>query len=46
VPVSIGDPRRAAEELGFRARGNLPDGLASTLEALTRGKRAASHALA
>jgi len=47
VPVSIGDPRRAVEKLGFRARVNLLDGLALTLEALTGGKQAATaHALA
>jgi UDP-glucose 4-epimerase len=35
IPVSIGDPRRAAEQLGFVARTNLPKGLALTLEPLT-----------
>ena len=40
VPVSIGDPRRAAEELGFRARANLLDGLEATLKALSYRKRA------
>jgi UDP-glucose 4-epimerase len=30
--ISIGDPRRAAEQLGFRTRTALADGLAITLE--------------
>jgi UDP-glucose 4-epimerase len=34
VQTSIGDPRHAAEELGFRARTELVDGLTSTLKAL------------
>ncbi len=34
VQTSIGDPRRAARELGFRARTALVDGLAATLETL------------
>lgn len=34
VAVSIGDPRLAAEELGFCARTQLCDGLALTLDAL------------
>ncbi|HXC91395.1 MAG TPA: NAD-dependent epimerase/dehydratase family protein [Stellaceae bacterium] len=46
VPVSVGDPRWAAEELGFRARADLLDGLAATLDALAGRRRAASPALA
>ena len=46
VPVSIGDPRRAAEELGFRARANLLEGLALTLDALGYRRRAAARASA
>ncbi len=34
VQISIGDPRHAAGELGFRARTALVDGLASTIETL------------
>jgi hypothetical protein len=34
VWMSIGDPRRAAEQLGFTAWTTLTDGLAMTLERL------------
>lgn len=34
VPISIGDPRCAVSELGFRAGTPLSDGLAATLDAL------------
>lgn len=33
VEISIGDPRRAAEQLGFRANTTLTDGLTATLSA-------------
>jgi UDP-glucose 4-epimerase len=46
VPISIGDPRLAAEKLGFRARANLLDGLSLTLKALGRHQRAATPVLA
>jgi UDP-glucose 4-epimerase len=39
VRVSIGDPRRAAEQLGFRAATALADGLAITLNVLGRVPR-------
>jgi UDP-glucose 4-epimerase len=40
VRVSVGDPRRAAEQLGFRAGTRLVDGLATTIGAWgARGKR-------
>jgi UDP-glucose 4-epimerase len=41
VRVSIGDPRRAAEQLGFRADTRLVDGLATTLGVIkgARGER-------
>ena len=32
VRVSIGDPSRAAEQLGFTAKTTLTEGLAATLE--------------
>jgi UDP-glucose 4-epimerase len=37
VRISIGDPRRAAELLGFAAQTTLTDGLATTLDVLGRG---------
>jgi UDP-glucose 4-epimerase len=46
IPVSIGDPRRAAEDLGFRARANLVDGLALTLDAMTCRQRLTAPMLA
>ncbi len=46
VPVSVGDPRRAARELGFDARIGLPQGLALTLEALDCAERAEAPVLA
>ncbi|MGA8757560.1 MAG: SDR family NAD(P)-dependent oxidoreductase [Stellaceae bacterium] len=46
VPVSIGDPTRAARELGFGARIDLLQGLALTLEAPHSAEFAAAPALA
>ena len=37
VRISIGDPRRAAQRLGFTAQTALADGLAMTLDVLGRG---------
>jgi UDP-glucose 4-epimerase len=37
VRISIGDPQRAAERLGFTAQTTLADGLATTLNVLGRG---------
>jgi UDP-glucose 4-epimerase len=37
VRISIGDPRRAAEQLGFAAQVTLKDGLVMTLNVLGRG---------
>ena len=39
IRKSIGDPRRAAEQLGIKAETALVDGLATTLDALGRGRR-------
>jgi UDP-glucose 4-epimerase len=44
IPISIGDPRHAAEMLGFSARTNLAQGLASTLDAIACGQLAESSA--
>jgi UDP-glucose 4-epimerase len=46
VQSSIGDPRRAAEEFGFRARTTLPEGLAATLYALETRSRAKARLIA
>jgi UDP-glucose 4-epimerase len=46
IPVSIGDPRRALERLGFAAGTNLAQGLALTLDALTRSQPVEARALA
>ncbi len=45
IPASIGDPRLAATELGFRAKTSLFEGLALTLDALAQ-RRAAARLLA
>jgi nucleoside-diphosphate-sugar epimerase len=46
IPASIGDPRLAARELGFRAKTSLFEGLALTLDALAQRRRAAARLLA
>jgi UDP-glucose 4-epimerase len=46
VQSSIGDPRRAAEELGFRAHTALPEGLAATLDAVASCGRAKMRVVA
>lgn len=46
VAVSIGDPRLAAEDLGFHARTHLCDGLALTLDALGGLDRVPARAVA
>lgn len=46
VQISIGDPRHAAEKLGFRARTALAEGLAQTLGALGSRARVEARVLA
>jgi UDP-glucose 4-epimerase len=46
VPISIGDPRRVAEELGFRARTALAEGLAATIDTLGSRRRIEARAVA
>ncbi len=46
VEISIGDPRHAAAELGFRARTTLSEGLAATLDALETCGRAKARMIA
>jgi UDP-glucose 4-epimerase len=46
IPISIGDPRRAAEKLGFAARTNLAEGLALTLKAFNSPRQIKAQALA
>jgi GDP-D-mannose dehydratase len=46
VRVSIGDPRRAAEQLGFTAQTALGDGLANMLDVLGRGAEARTPVMA
>jgi UDP-glucose 4-epimerase len=46
VRISIGDPRHAAEHLGFRAATVLADGLAVMLDGLGRGSEVKARAVA
>ena len=46
IPISIGDPRHAAEMLGFSAGTSLAQGLASTLDAIGCGQLIDSSAAA
>ena len=46
VRISIGDPRRATERLGFTARTTLSEGLAMTLDALGHGAEVESRVIA
>lgn len=46
VRMSIGNPQRAAEHLGYTARTTLIDGLAMTLHGLKRGTEAAARIVA
>jgi UDP-glucose 4-epimerase len=46
VRISVGDPRRAAEQLGFTAQTALGDGLANMLDALGRGAEARTPVMA
>lgn len=46
IPASIGDPRLAAMELGFRAKISLSEGLALTVDALAQRRPAVARLLA
>jgi UDP-glucose 4-epimerase len=46
VRISIGDPRRAAEQLGFAAQTTLKDGLAMTLDVLARSPQVRARVVA
>jgi UDP-glucose 4-epimerase len=46
VRISIGDPQRATERLGFTAQTTLSDGLAMTLNVLGRSAEVESRAVA
>src|SRR5215472_9791973 len=46
VRISIGDPQRAVERLGFTARTKLFDGLAMTVNLLGRSPKIAEHIVA
>jgi UDP-glucose 4-epimerase len=46
IQISIGDPRHSADELGFRARTSLVDGLALTLGALGSCERVGARVVA
>jgi hypothetical protein len=46
VRISIGDPQRAVEQLGFTAETTLSDGLAMTLDLLGRNPKIAARVVA
>jgi len=46
VRISVGDPRRAAEQLRFTAQTALSDGLAMMLGALGRGSEVRTRVVA
>jgi len=46
VRISIGDPQRALERLGFTAQTTLSDGLAMTLNLLGRSSEAEAQVVA
>jgi GDP-D-mannose dehydratase len=46
VRISIGDPHRAVERLGFVAQTTLSDGLAMTLDMLGRSSEVEAQVLA
>jgi len=46
IRISIGDPRRAAERLGFTAQTTLSDGLAMTLDLLGRNQEVEARIVA
>jgi hypothetical protein len=46
VRISIGDPQRAVERLGFTAQTTLTDGLATTLNVLGRSPEVEARVVA
>jgi len=46
VRISIGDPQRAVEQLGFTAQTTLGDGLEMTLDALRRAPEVEAQVVA